>query len=126
MSAIATHSNAPDPRYLVQFGRQGEQLPTQGGYGLLKQPFSKLYFLRFFSLLLEIMSVCVEKTGEILLELTRFGTAVRVVAVDTVSRCEVRFSAPLGTPIASIEALAARKIAYVLERSKAPIPPGYA
>jgi len=66
------------------------------------------------------MSTGTSDCGAILLELTRFGSAVRVVAVDETTGLEVRFTAALNTPMPAIEALAAGKLAYVLARSNRP------
>jgi hypothetical protein len=53
---------------------------------------------------------------EILIEIARIGSALDVRAVDASDGLEVSFVAAAGTPMPELEALAARKLAYVRAR----------
>lgn len=56
---------------------------------------------------------------EILIEIQRIGTALRVSAIDTATGTEVIFQAPGNTGEASLKKLAADKIAYVMKKRQA-------
>jgi hypothetical protein len=58
--------------------------------------------------------------GEIILEIQRFGAALRVAAVDVATGTEVTFQAPVTASRASIERLAASKLRYVMAKAATP------
>jgi len=53
---------------------------------------------------------------EILMEIQRIGTAVRVSAIDAETGTEVVFQAPASTGNAELRELAVKKMAYVLKK----------
>jgi hypothetical protein len=55
---------------------------------------------------------------EILLEYTRIGNSVRVVAVDAETGTEVTFQAPLHTSSAEMQRTAVSKLKYVMGKQK--------
>jgi hypothetical protein len=56
--------------------------------------------------------------SEILMEIQRIGTAVRVSAIDADSGTEIVFQAPASTSRAALKKLAASKMRYVIRKEK--------
>ena len=57
-------------------------------------------------------------SSEIFLETQRIGAALRVTAIDAVTGTEIVFQAPATTSCASLQALAANKLRYVIKKQK--------
>ncbi len=55
---------------------------------------------------------------EVLIEMRRVGNSIRVAAIDPVSGTEVTMVAPHNANISDIKRIAARKLAYVIEKKK--------
>jgi hypothetical protein len=55
---------------------------------------------------------------EIILEVTRIGSSLRVTAIDTATGTEAVFQAPVQASEAEIRSIARNKINYVLRREK--------
>jgi len=58
-------------------------------------------------------------TNEVLLEIQRHGNILRVTAIDPVTGTEVLMMADPRQSMLTIKRLAARKLAYVLEKKRA-------
>ena len=56
--------------------------------------------------------------GSILIEMNTIGKAVEVIAINSETLREVRFTAPASASEAEIKALAASKLAYVANRDR--------
>jgi hypothetical protein len=57
-------------------------------------------------------------SGEVILELHRVGTALKVTAVDPETLIEISFQAPAATPMPSLRQLAAAKLACAVARAR--------